>query len=406
MRHVIIGASFAALNAAKAILSNESDDEVVVLSKEKDAPYYRPLISYLLMGKTTEEKMRMSFPESVKIILGTEAERIDTKKKEVIASNGKRYKYDRLLISTGSRPFAPPFKGLDRVSDEIKTTFMTLEDARKLNGMLDKDKRVLIIGSGLIGLKSAEAILERVKSVDVIDLQNRILPAVLDEVSSEYLKKYLEAKGMRFHLGLSVDEFYEKSARLTDNSTLDFDALVLAVGVKANTSLFEEVGGKVGRGILIDTHSRTNIQNIYAAGDVTESMDISSMVSKPIQIVPNASLQGETAGMNMSGIERTFDNAIPMNATGFFSLHLITAGTYKGELLDLSDENGLRRFYIENDELKGFILTESAIERGGIYTSLIRDRIKLSTLDKNIFKAPLLMAFPKERREKIEKEAQ
>lgn len=406
MRHVIIGASFAALNAAKAILSNESDDEVVVLSKEKDAPYYRPLISYLLMGKTTEEKMRMSFPESVKIILGTEAERIDTKKKEVIASNGKRYKYDRLLISTGSRPFVPPFKGLDRVSDEIKTTFMTLEDARKLNGMLDKDKRVLIIGSGLIGLKSAEAILERVKSVDVIDLQNRILPAVLDEVSSEYLKKYLEAKGMRFHLGLSVDEFYEKSARLTDNSTLDFDALVLAVGVKANTSLFEEVGGKVGRGILIDTHSRTNIQNIYAAGDVTESMDISSMASKPIQIVPNAAFQGETAGMNMAGIEKTFENAVPMNATGFFSLHLITAGTYKGELLDLSDENGLRRFYIENDELKGFILTESAIERGGIYTSLIRDRVKLSTLDKNIFKAPLLMAFPKERREKIEKEAQ
>lgn len=406
MRHVIIGASFAALNAAKAILSNESDDEVVVLSKEKDAPYYRPLISYLLMGKTTEEKMRMSFPESVKIILGTEAERIDTKKKEVIASNGKRYKYDRLLISTGSRPFVPPFKGLDRVSDEIKTTFMTLEDARKLNGMLDKDKRVLIIGSGLIGLKSAEAILERVKSVDVIDLQNRILPAVLDEVSSEYLKKYLEAKGMRFHLGLSVDEFYEKSARLTDNSTLDFDILVLAVGVRANTSLFEEIGGKTGRGILIDTHSRTSIPNIYAAGDVTESMDISSMASKPIQIVPNAAFQGETAGMNMSGIERTFDNAIPMNATGFFSLHLITAGTYKGELLDLSDENGLRRFYIENDELKGFILTESAIERGGIYTSLIRDRIKLSTLDKNIFKAPLLMAFPKERREKIEKEAQ
>ena len=150
MKYVIIGNGTAAVGAIEGIRSADKVGPITVISTEPYHVYGRPLISYMLLGKTTEEKMLRYRPEdfyeknNVTTMLGKTVQHIDSKKQTVTLESGESVPYDRLCICTGSRPFVPPMEGLDKV--ENKTSFMTLDDAKHLNEMLgDKnDKRVLI----------------------------------------------------------------------------------------------------------------------------------------------------------------------------------------------------------------------------------------------------------------------
>jgi len=130
-------------------------------------------------------------------------------------------------------------------------------------------------------------------------------------------------------------------------------------------------------------------------------MDISSGEVKPMALLPNAYMQGECAGMNMSGVDFVFDKAIPMNAIGLFGKHIITAGTYTGDVYFESDGNNYKKLFYSNNKLNGFILIGN-VEKAGIYTSLIREKVPLDTLDfELICKTPGLMAFSRRAREEM-----
>ena len=115
-------------------------------------------------------------------LLGQTVDRIDPKTKQVHLKDGTQVAYDRLLVATGSRPFIPPMQGLDTVPKQH--TFMTLDDEKALMADLTAQSRVLIIGSGLIGLKCAEGIYDHCGSITVIDMADRILPSILDQTGS------------------------------------------------------------------------------------------------------------------------------------------------------------------------------------------------------------------------------
>jgi len=234
--------------------------------------------------------------------------------------------------------------------------------------------------------------------ITCVDLSSRVLSSILDDESSEIVKKHLENNNISFYLEHQITELDEDSAVLDDNTKIPFDVLVLAVGVRPNVSLIKDIGGKTNRGIIIDERCRTSIPDIYAAGDCCESIDISSEEAKVMALLPNAYMQGECAGMNMSGVDFVFDKAIPMNAIGFFGLHIITAGTYSGDVYFESDGKNYKKLFYSNNKLNGFILVGN-VEKAGIYTSLIREKTPLDTLDfELICKIPGLMAFSKETR--------
>lgn len=401
MNYVIIGNSAAAVGCIEGIRSIDREGGITVVSDEPYHVYARPLISYLLYGKTDEERMKYrpdDFYEKnrVRTILGVRAEKVDYGHKTVLLAGGESVPFDRLLFATGSRPFVPPMEGLDTV--EKKFSFMTLDDAKALAGAITRESRVLIIGAGLIGLKCAEGIRDRVGSIDVVDLAGRILPSILDEEGSAMVQKYIESQGIRFHLGDSVAKFGPNSALLKSGKQLPFDILVVAVGVRPNTQLAADIGCKVGRGIAIDGRSATSLPDVYAAGDCCECFDIAGGCERILAILPNAYLQGETAGINMAGGDKTFNNAIPMNAIGFFGLHVITAGSYDGEAWVQKSEREYKKLVTKDDLLRGFILIGN-VARAGIYTSLIRERTPLDTIDYELIREkPQLMAFTREDR--------
>ena len=402
-QYVIIGNGVAAAGCIEGIRSVDKDSKITVVSEENHPVYCRPLISYYLENKTDPERMNYrsaDFYEKMgcDVFYGKKVIRIDADSKKVVLDDGAELSYTEVCVATGSAPFVPPFEGLDTV--EKKFSFMTLDDTFALEKAINKDSKVLIVGAGLIGLKCAEGLHGRVARITVCDLADRVLSSILDTECATIMQKHLEANGIQFMLGDTAVRFEKNFAQMKSCKTVEFDTLVLAVGVRANTSLLKEIGGDVNRGILINDRMESSIANIYAAGDCTEGNDISSGQKRVLALLPNAYMQGHTAGVNMAGGNDVFDKAIPMNSIGFFGLHIMTAGTYEGEMYEEKTDGTLKRLFTKDGLLKGFILIGKT-ERAGIYTSLIREKTPLDMIDfETMKKVATSVAFSPENRRK------
>jgi NAD(P)H-nitrite reductase len=407
-RYVIIGNGVAAAGCIEGIRSTDRDGEITVISAEKHEVYCRPLISYYLEGKTDLTRMNYRAEDfysknAVRVIYGESATAIDPDNSTVTVSDGSVLPYDAVCVAAGSSPFVPPMEGLDTV--EKKYSFLTLDDALALEQAITPESRVLIVGAGLIGLKCAEGIQERVASITVCDLANRVLSSILDDECAALMQKKLEEHGIQFLLGDSVAKFEPDGsgsyvAHMKSGADAPFDVLVLAVGVRANTGLVKAIGGNVNRGIVVDNRLATSIPGIYAAGDCAEGYDVTIGANRVLAIFPNAYMQGHAAGVNMAGGDELFDCGMPMNSIGFFGLHAMTAGAYEGECYEETTPESIKRLYVKDDLLKGFLLI-GCHERAGIYTSLIRNRTPLSEIDFELMKqGATTAAFSSENRRK------
>ncbi len=406
--YVIIGNGVAAAGCVEGIRSQDAEGGITIVSQENRPVYCRPLISYYLEGKAAVERMNYRpadfyVQNRCQVHYGKTALALDPAARQVTLDGGAALSYDRLCIAAGSSPFVPPFAGLSTVDKQF--TFMTLDDALALNQAVDRQSRVLIIGGGLIGLKCAEGLQGRAGQITVCDLADHLLSSILDSACAQVLQQALEKNGVRFLLGTSVAQFSGHTAVLSDGQQLDFDVLVLAVGVRPNTALVKDAGGQVNRGIVIDAHMQTSLPEIYAAGDCAEGYDCSLGENRVLAILPNAYLQGYCAGVNMAGGSQEFANAIPMNAIGFYGVHALTAGTYVspeqgGQCYEETGPGKIKRLYTKDNRLTGFILIGD-VDRAGIYTALIRNQTPLDAVDfPRLQISPDLAAFDQNTRRK------
>ena len=396
MRYVIIGGSAAAIGCIEGVRSVDKTGEIILITGETEWNYSRPLISYLLEGKTTRDKMWCR-PDSfftrngVTVKAGVLATALDAGDRTVRLSTGERLAYDRLLAATGSRPFVPPIPGLETV--ERTFCFQTLSDASALAEALRPESRVLILGAGLTGVKCAEGIRGLCAQIAIADLAPRVLPAVLDDTAAAMVQARMEEKGVRFYLNDSAAAFRGNTARLQSGTELEFDVLVTAVGVRPNTQLVADAGGAVDRGILVDGRCATTLPDVYAAGDCAQGYDAVSGEKRMLPLWPNAVLQGETAGINMAGGRADYTQGIALNASGVFGLHMVTAGSYEGESFTVQRDGSYKRLVTADGVLKGVIMVGD-VSRADIYTDLIRKKKPLSEIDFDLIReSPQLMAF-------------
>ena len=408
-RYVIVGNSIAAAGCIEGIRTVDKDTPITVISAEKHPVYCRPLISYYLEGKTDLTKINYRSEDfyrnnGCEVIYGETVDKIDSSAQTVLLSSEQEISYSELLVATGSSPFTPPFDGIESV--EQKFSFMTLDDTLSLEKELFDTARVLIIGAGLIGLKCAEGLKDRVGKITVCDLAQNVLSSILDGDTAPTVQAHLEKNGVEFLMGDSVKSFDRKVAVMQSGKQVEFDILVTAVGVRPNVSLISDIGGEVNRGISVNTRMQTSIPHIYAAGDCSEGYDLSVDKSRVLALLPNAYMGGFTAGVNMAGGEKEFSDAIPMNSIGFMGLHIMTAGNYVtekdgGRVYTTQAADGIKKFFVKDNELKGYILVGDILG-GGIYTSLIREKTPLDTLDFDlIIKNASIFAFSGEKRRKI-----
>ncbi|MBN2002086.1 MAG: NAD(P)/FAD-dependent oxidoreductase [Anaerolineae bacterium] len=420
MRHVIIGNSAAAVGAIEAIRRYDLDSPITVLSNEPHHVYSRPLISYLLGGLVDESRMNYRPHDfydrfNVQTMLGVEVLRVEPQQKQLALQGGGTLGYDKLLIATGGKPFTPPMPGSNL---EGIFTFTTWDDARRMAHYIETRpvKSALVLGGGLIGLKTAEALMARKIQVTMVELSDRILSATFDRTASKLAESLLRRENVEIRMGNTVEEIigrngYVDHAVLRDGERINCDMVVFAIGVRPNTGLIpQEAGIRIDRGICVDDRMRTTVDDVYGAGDCVETYDALTGTSRSIAIWPNAYRQGYVAGHGMAGVAMHYDAHLVMNSIEVCGVPTISvgltdppAGEPGYEVLERYDRSAptYKKLVMRDQCLVGAIFI-GAIQRAGIYTGLIRDQVNVSAFQQHLLSGNFgLISLPKDYRKHL-----
>lgn len=414
--YLIVGNSAAGVSAAEQIRKADAEGSVLIVGREPYAVYGRPLISYLLEGKTTREKLGWKdagFYErnGLEVLTGPDAEvtSLEPQAHRALLANGDAVVYGKCLLATGSVPFTPPIDGLAGRANVH--TFFTLEDAEGVwadarraqedAAREGRTSRAVVIGSGMIGLKAAEAVCGYVDEVLVLELAGRILPAVLDEEGSAVLQRLLAAHGIVCRPGLSAQTLCGEGDRvssvvLTNGEEVACDFVVAAVGVRPNSKLAVDAGAEQGRGLVCGPDLQTSLPDVYAAGDVVQVTDVLDGAQRPLALWPNAVQQGKCAGRHMAGAPDAapFDGSFAINAVDFFEASLLTSGVINppedGGYTERVEADGdtYVKFVEKGGRLCGYILLNRP-ENAGIYTALIKNGVPLESISEDAFGRPI-----------------
>ncbi len=392
-KHLIIGNSTAAVGAVEGIRKLDREAPIVLLSKEPYHTYSRPLISYLLAGEVDEERMYYrprDFYERNRVDarLGVEAVAVDPEARVAKTARGDEIAFERLLIATGGRPFVPPLEGSDAAG---VFTFTSRDDAKAVGAYIEEmgARKAVVIGGGLIGIKSAEALDARGLEVLMVELADRLLPLALDAKGSELATASLRDARVELECGTTVKRILVEDGAvsgvaLKTGREVACNLVIVAIGVVPNADIVRGTAIETDQGILIDDRCETSVEGIYAAGDVTQGKDALSGRSRPIPIFPNAYRQGRTAGTNMAGGEAHVDAAFAMSSVEVFGLPTISVGlaTASGEeyeILARRDDAArtYKRLVLRDGRIVGALFVGD-IDRAGIVTGLIRERVHVS----------------------------
>lgn len=325
-RYVIIGDGIAGNAAAEQIRKHDEEGEITILTEEDLPFYYRIRLNEYISGDISEKTLlarKPDFYQNKRINIETcvRVTGADPEKHFVICDNNKKFNYDALLIATGSKSFVPPIQGSDKKG---VFTLRTVEDARKIISYSKNADSVLLIGGGLLGLEAGNALRKRGKKVTVVEFFPRLLPRQLDEKGAEHLKKLLEGMGFSFRLGVSTKEIKGtgsvESIVLGNGDTIPCDMVIISAGVRPNLEIGECLGLECNKGIIIDSSLKTNLPNVYAAGDVTEYNNVM------YGIWPAAMQQGKSAGTNMAGGNMMYQGSIMSNRLKIVGIELASAG--------------------------------------------------------------------------------
>jgi len=313
-RILIIGAHAAGVDAASATRKTDRTAEITLITEEKHAGYSRCGLPFVLGGHISNFNDLIVFPQSfyqmMKLNLKTEtkATKINTGNKTVETADktGKTeaLPYDSLILATGASSFTPPIKGKEKQGIH---SLRTLEDGEKIDQAIKGGaKTAVVMGAGLIGLETAVALQERGLKATVVELLPQILPMMLDADMAGMVQEMLQEKGIKILIGKGVEEFLgaEKvTGIVAGGEQINADLFVSAFGIRANTQIAVDAGVALGETKTIKTNAKmeTNVKDVYAIGDCTESTHIVTQKPAVQQLGTVAVRQGKIAGINAAG---------------------------------------------------------------------------------------------------------
>jgi len=294
-------------------------------------------------------------------------------------------------------------------------TFTKWSDVREIKRFTKRSsaRDVLVVGGGLIGLKSVEALMELGMKITVVELADRILSATFDRTASRILEGKLRESSVEIITENTVQKIkgYRsrvRSALLMDGREVPADVVIFAIGVRPNVPEVSGPAIEVNRGIIVDSYMRTNLEGVYAAGDVAEATEVVTGGKRVIAIWPNAYRQGKIAGYNMVGLEKEYIGSLAMNSVELCGVPTISAGFTEpdGEEYEVlksydRETSSYRKIVLKGNRIVGFVFVNK-IERAGIFTELIRSRVDISSFKDHLMKEDFgLILLPKEYRKHL-----
>jgi len=391
MKYLIIGNGIAGVQAAETIRRYDPDSAITLIGGETFPPYCRPMIGLVLEGRIPPEEMVIrgeDFYASLNIepVIGEWVQGIDVDKKEAYTDKGKTYPFDRLLIASGADPQSVDIEGanLDKIF-----SMRNEKDAKKIIESLEGKKKALVLGCGLVGLKAAQGLVHRGLDVTMVDKLAYPLALILDDKAGGMVAEQLQNMGIQLKMDSQVVTFQGngsvREAHLADGSKIPCDMVIVAIGVVPSTSFVPTEQIRVDSGIVVNEYLETTVQDIYAAGDVVECMDVARHEMRVNAIWPVAVRQGYFAGMNMAGRSVVYNGSLVRNVFRFYNVDILAGGivsppsegNYSVHVTEDPRNRRYRKLVFRDDILVGLVMVND-IEQGGVLLSLIRYQIPIN----------------------------
>ncbi len=383
---VIIGAGPAGVTAAENLINYGYKGKITMLSKESFPPYSPPLMGNFLESKGTSDLIfwkgkNFCKDHGIQYKTSGEVMSVEPKLNRVLIKNGNFIEYDFLVIASGSQMWIPIACECGKNGTEKYYNFKSLTAVSHLLERIKKGaEKAVVIGSGFIGTEIAITLCRMGLPVVVVEMQNRILPRMIDKKLSEVLEKKINAMGIELLLN-SKGELLRGNERveeliLSDKRHIKADFFIAATGIKPSVSFLKDSGIKVGRGIAVNEYLQTNFDNVFAGGDVVDTPDLITGNIYSHAIYPEAVKHGKIIAANIMGMHIKYEGGLNMNSLYHFDLPLISEGAMMSE--EKADEeiyfeskNLMRRIDIKDGKILRFQLTGSKKGSGLLHKLMV-----------------------------------
>lgn len=397
--HLILGAGPAGIIAAETLRKHRPQDRITVVGDERETPYSRMAIPYLLIGKVPEKgtwlrKGATHFADLRIDIVQARATKVDAQARQVVLDNGQTLAFDQLLIATGSHPVRPPIPGLDLPGVH---TCWTLEDARAIAALAQPGAKVLQMGAGFIGCIIMEALKLRGVELSVVEMGDRMVPRMMGPMAGGMIRDWCEAKGVKVYTSTKVEAIEKADAglrvRLSGGQTVEADLVISATGVRPAIGFLKDSGITCLQGILTDERMQTNVPGIYAAGDCAEAFDKVSGKTIVSAIQPNAAEQARVAALNMVGQDTTLKGVTQINVLDTLGLISTSFGNWQGveggEHAELTDQATGRHLSLQfKDDLMVGCNSVGWTQHVGVMRGLVEGQIRLGEWKDKLLQDP------------------
>jgi len=377
---VLVGNGMAGMRAIEELLNIAPDIyDITVFGAEPYGNYNRILLSPVLAGEKTIDDIMLNDEQwytdnHITLHKGKRVKSVDRKHRKVIAEDGTTEDYDRLLLATGSNPFIIPVPGNDLPG------VISFRDIHDVDAMLDaskKYKHAVVIGGGLLGLEAANGLMQQGMNVTVVHLTGTLMERQMDTVSGSLLRKSLEERGLHFLMETSTEailgEDRVKGVRFKGGLEIAADLVVMAVGIRPNIDLAQQIGLHCERGIVVNDTMQTFDPRIYSVGECTQHR------GQAYGLVAPLFEQAKVCANHLArlGIAR-YEGSVTSTKLKVTGIDLFSAGDFIGD--DTTEEivmqdpgQGIyKKIVLKDNKIKGAVMYGDTVD-GAWYFQLLRD---------------------------------
>jgi nitrite reductase (NADH) large subunit len=387
--YLIIGNGVAGNSAAESIRKIDPQGKVLMFSREKYHFYYIPALPEYLAGEKqvkdfTIHNEKWYGENRIDLYLETEITEIDARQKAALTKGGKKFQYDKLLLACGGNSFIPPIPGFQSPG---VFTLRTIADADAIRERAKQSRRAVVIGGGLLGLEAGNGLRRMGLEISVVEFSPRLLPRQMDVAGAALLRKQMEEMGFHFYLGAKTREIVPEkdglAVYLEGGEKLSAEIVLISAGVRPELTLAKSLGLAIDKGVKVYDSMKTEMQDIYAAGDLVEHQ------GRFYGIWPASMEQGRIAGANMAGQEIKYRGTVPSNTLKVVGIDLVSAGEMdaegKMESIVIKDEakRTYRKFVLQDNTIAGVILLGDTRGRDEIQGA-IKSKKDISSIKANL----------------------
>jgi len=403
MHHVIVGAGPAGVIAAETLRKLDRDCSITLIGDEPEPPYSRMALPYLLIDRIDERGTYLRKSDRYYDQIGVEVRTarvasVSAAEHRLTLDGGESLNYDKLLLATGSRATKPPIEGTDLPGVH---PCWTLADARNIAALATRDAKVSLMGAGFIGCIILEALASRGVDLTVIEMENRMVPRMMNEQSGGLIKKWCEGKGVTVLTSTRVAAIqpdtgaHSLSVHLEGGDAHPADLVICATGVLPNTDVLSGAGIEIDQGVLVNHYLQTNDSDVFAAGDVARGKDFSTGEYSVQAIQPTAVEHGHIAATNMvKGQDIAHQGCVNMNVLDTMGLVSASFGAWQGaEGGDSAELYDPGRYRYLNLQFKDDVLVGAnslgLTQHVGVLRGLIQSRLHLAHWKERLLQNPI-----------------